>query len=163
LSPSRPTESKEKSSTGKQSKTIDSLAILPLENAGGDPETEYLSDGIAETLINTLAQLRKIRVVPRTLSFQYRGTGGETLKAGHELGVKAVLAGRMIQRGDDLTVSVETGRRGAPGAALGWAVQPEVRRPDCFTGRADNGDLREAAVAAHGRGKEETSQAPHTE
>ena len=95
------------SSTGKQGRTIDSLAILPLENASGDPETEYLSDGIAETLINTLAQLRKIRVVPRTLSFQYRGTGSESLKAGRELGVRAVLAGRMIQRGDDLTVSVE--------------------------------------------------------
>ena len=103
----RPTESREKSSTGKQSKAIDSLAILPLENASGDPQTEYLSDGIAETLINTLAQLRKIRVVPRTLSFQYRCTGGETLKAGRELGVKAVLAGRMMQRGDDLTISVE--------------------------------------------------------
>jgi non-specific serine/threonine protein kinase len=106
-SSARPMESREKSSTGKQTKSIDSLAILPLENASGDPETEYLSDGIAETLINTLAQLRKIRVVPRTLSFQYRGTGGESLKAGRALGVKAVLAGRMIQRGDDLTVSVE--------------------------------------------------------
>jgi serine/threonine-protein kinase len=97
----------EKSSRGQRVSTIDSLAVLPLENVSGDPETEYLSDGIAETLINTLAQLRKIRVVPRTLSFQYRGEGINSLAAGRELGVRAVLAGRMVQRGDDLIVSVE--------------------------------------------------------
>jgi serine/threonine protein kinase len=97
----------EKSSSGRHGGAIDSLAILPLENASGDPETEYLSDGIAETLINTLAQLRKIRVVPRTLSFQYRGGSVNSLQAGRELGVRAVLAGRLMQRGDDLIVSVE--------------------------------------------------------
>jgi TolB-like protein/Flp pilus assembly protein TadD len=98
---------REKSSSGKHASAIDSLAVLPLENASGAPETEYLSDGIAETLINSLAQLRKIRVVPRTLSFQYRGAGAEPLRAGRELGVRAVLVGRMMQRGDDLIVSVE--------------------------------------------------------
>ncbi len=103
--PSRPTESKEK--TGKQSKAIDSLAILPLENASGDPETEYLSDGIAEILIHTLAQLRKIRIVPRAIAFQHRGVGVNPLTVGRELGVKAVLAGRMIQRGNDLIVSLD--------------------------------------------------------
>ena len=71
----------DKPSSGKQAKVIDSLAVLPLENASGDPENEYLSDGIAETLINSLAQLRKIRVVPRTLSFRYRG-GLDPLAAG---------------------------------------------------------------------------------
>jgi non-specific serine/threonine protein kinase len=103
----RQIESKEKSSTGKQSKAIDSLAILPLENASGDPEKEYLSDGIAETLINTLAQLRKIRVVPRPTAFRYRGPSVDPVKAGQELGVRAVLSGRVVQRGDGLTVSVE--------------------------------------------------------
>jgi non-specific serine/threonine protein kinase len=103
----RPMESREKPSTGKQSKAIDSLAILPLENASGDPEKEYLSDGIAETLINTLAQLRKIRVVPRPTAFRHRGAGIDPVKAGLELGVRAVLSGRMVQRGDDLIVSVE--------------------------------------------------------
>ena len=62
--PSRdPVTAADKPSTGKQSKTIDSLAVLPFENASGDPDTGYLSDGIAESLINTLAQLRKIRVL----------------------------------------------------------------------------------------------------
>jgi TolB-like protein len=104
--PVRPSKT-ETPSPGKQPRAIDSLAVLPLENASGDPEIEYLSDGIAETLINSLAQLRKIRVVPRTLSFQYRVGGVESLRAGRELGVQAVLAGRLLQRGDDLIVSVE--------------------------------------------------------
>jgi len=103
----RPMESREKSSTGKQSKAIDSLAILPLENASGDPETEYLSDGIAETLIHTLAQLRKIRIVPRAIAFQHRGAGVNPLAAGRELGVRAVLSGRMVQRGSDLIVTID--------------------------------------------------------
>ena len=100
-------KSTDKPSSGKHQKAIDSLAILPLANSGGDPETEYLSDGIAETLINNLAQLRKMRVVPRTLSFRYRGAAADPLAAGRELGVRAVLGGRMMQRGDDLIVSVE--------------------------------------------------------
>jgi serine/threonine protein kinase/tetratricopeptide (TPR) repeat protein len=100
-------KSAEKSSTAKQTKMIDSLAILPLENASGDPETEYLSDGIAETLINTLAQLRRIRIVPRPVAFRYRGPLVDTLAVGRELGVRAVLSGRLVQRGENLIVSVE--------------------------------------------------------
>ena len=103
----RSAKSGEKPSSGKQARAIDSLAVLPLENVGSDPEKDYLSDGIAETLINSLAQLRKIRVVPRTLAFRHRGPTVDPLAVGRELGVRAVLAGRMVQRGDDLTVSVE--------------------------------------------------------
>lgn len=98
---------KSEKSSSKHSTAIDSLAVLPLENASGDPDAEYLSDGIAETLINSLAQLPKLRVVPRSASFRYRGANLDPIGIGHELGVRAVLAGRMVQRGDDLTVSVE--------------------------------------------------------
>ncbi|HXW61628.1 MAG TPA: protein kinase [Candidatus Acidoferrales bacterium] len=105
--PARSVEGREKSSTGKESKTIDSLAILPLENASGDPEREYLSDGIAETLMNTLSQLRKIRIIPWAVASRHRGPGLDPLKAGQELGVRSVLSGRMTQRGEDLMVSVE--------------------------------------------------------
>jgi eukaryotic-like serine/threonine-protein kinase len=97
----------DKSSSSRQSTAIDSLAVLPLENAGGDPDAEYLSDGIAETLINSLAQLRKLRVMPRSATFRYRGPDLDPVAIGRELGVRAVLAGRMVQRGDDLTVSLE--------------------------------------------------------
>jgi eukaryotic-like serine/threonine-protein kinase len=104
--PARPSKM-DRPSSGRQGSVIDSLAILPLENASADPETEYLSDGIAETLINTLAQLRKIRVVPRTTAFRHRGAGVDPMTAGREMGVKAVLTGRLLQRGNDLIVSVE--------------------------------------------------------
>ncbi|HTR46272.1 MAG TPA: protein kinase [Verrucomicrobiae bacterium] len=104
---SRPAKAADRPSSGKHAKAIDSVAILPLENAGGDPETEYLSDGIAETLINMLAPLRKVRIVPRALAFRHRGPGIDPLAAGRELGARAVLAGRMTQRGGDLIVSVE--------------------------------------------------------
>jgi serine/threonine protein kinase/Flp pilus assembly protein TadD len=103
----RAARASEKPSTGKQTRAIDSLAVLPLENASGDAEADYLSDGIAENLINTLAQLRKIRIVPRAVAFQHRGAGLNPLAVGRELGVRALLSGRMVQRGDDLIVSVE--------------------------------------------------------
>jgi len=103
---SRPVRA-DKSSSGKSAAAIDSLAVLPLENASGDPDAEYLSDGIAETLINSLAQLRKIRVVPRSAAFRFRGPGVDPMVVGPELGVRAVLTGRLSQRGDDLTISVE--------------------------------------------------------
>jgi TolB-like protein/Tfp pilus assembly protein PilF len=94
-------------SSAKRPGAIDSLAVLPLENASGDPDADYLSDGIAERLTNSLAQLHKIRVVPRTVAFRHRGLGVDALAAGRALGVRAVLAGRMVQRGGDLIVSVE--------------------------------------------------------
>jgi serine/threonine protein kinase/tetratricopeptide (TPR) repeat protein len=103
----RGAKSADKSSSGKHSKAIDSLAILPLENASGDPDAEYLSDGIAETLMNALAQMRKIRIIPWGVASRLRGPGVDPLNAGRELGVRAVLSGRMVQRGEDLIVSVE--------------------------------------------------------
>jgi serine/threonine protein kinase/tetratricopeptide (TPR) repeat protein len=106
-SPSSDRTSKADKSSSKHSAAIDSVAVLPLENASGDPDAEYLSDGIAETLINSLAQLRKLRVLPRSATFRYRGPNLDPVAIGRELGVRAVLAGRMVQRGDDLTVSVE--------------------------------------------------------
>ncbi len=106
-SPSRDRPSKSDKSSSKHSTAIDSVAVLPLENASGDPDAEYLSDGIAETLINSLAQVRKLRILPRSATFRFRGPNIDPVAIGRELGVRAVLAGRMVQRGDDLTVSVE--------------------------------------------------------
>jgi len=97
----------ERGSSGKHPGAISSLAVLPLENASGDPEKDYLSDGISETLINMLAQLRKIRIVPRGVAFRHREPGTDPLEAGRKLGVRAVLAGRLMQRGEDLIVSLE--------------------------------------------------------
>jgi len=88
-------------------KAIDSLAILPLANETHDPETDYLSDGITETLINNLSQLPKLRVLPRSTVFRYKGREMDPTALSRELGVRAVLTGRMVHRGDTLTIKVE--------------------------------------------------------
>ena len=86
---------------------IDSVAVLPFENVGGDPETEYLSDGIAENLINNLAKLSNLRVVPRGSAFLYKGRTVDEQTAGKELQVRAVVTGRVSQRGDSLVIGAE--------------------------------------------------------
>jgi TolB-like protein/Tfp pilus assembly protein PilF len=87
--------------------TIESLAVLPFVNAGGDPDTEYLSDGITENLINKLSQLPELKVMSSSSVFRYKGQERDAQKAGRELGVRAVLSGRLLQRGDGLSISVE--------------------------------------------------------
>ena len=86
---------------------IDSLAILPFQNASADPDTEYLSDGITEAIINTLSQLPKLRVVPRTTVFRYKGREVDPQAVGRELDTRAVVAGRVLQRGDTLIIRAE--------------------------------------------------------
>nr|MDQ5872187.1 protein kinase [Acidobacteriota bacterium] len=88
-------------------KTIDSLAVLPFVNAGGDPNAEYLSDGITESLINSVSQIPGIRVVSRASAFHYKGKDVGARAVGRELGVRAVLTGRIVQRGDALSIRAE--------------------------------------------------------
>ena len=88
-------------------KAIDSLAILPLVNETHDPETDYLSDGITETLINNLSQLPKLRVLPRSTVFRFKGREMDPTALSRDLGVRAVLTGRVVQRGDTLTIKVD--------------------------------------------------------
>jgi serine/threonine protein kinase/tetratricopeptide (TPR) repeat protein len=86
---------------------IDSIAVLPFENVGGNPDSEYLSDGITENLINSLSQIAKLRVVPRSTAFHYKGKKDEPEKIGKELGVSAIVTGRVTHRGDTFVVGVE--------------------------------------------------------
>jgi serine/threonine protein kinase/Tfp pilus assembly protein PilF len=85
----------------------DSLAVLPLVNATGDPETEYLSDGISESIINLLSQLPNLRVVPRTSVFRYKSREADLTSVSRDLHVRTVLTGKLIQRGDRLVVQTE--------------------------------------------------------
>src|SRR5262249_19099168 len=78
----------------RKSKGIESLAVLPLVNASGDPDSEYLSEGIAESLINSLAQIPKLRVVQRSTAFRYKGGTIDTQQVGSQLQVQAILTGR---------------------------------------------------------------------
>src|SRR5438094_5477838 len=86
---------------------IKSVAVLPFANASGDPNLEYLSDGITEDVIDRLSGLPNLRVISRTSAFRYKRRDIEPQKVGRELGVEALVMGRVIQRGDDLSVSAE--------------------------------------------------------
>ena len=86
---------------------IDSIAVLPFVNASGDPNTEYLSDGITESIINSLSQLPNLGVIARSSVFRYKGKDTDAPMVGRELNVRAVLTGRVVQRGDNLSISVE--------------------------------------------------------
>jgi TolB-like protein/Tfp pilus assembly protein PilF/tRNA A-37 threonylcarbamoyl transferase component Bud32 len=86
---------------------IDSVAVLPFVNASTDPDTEYLSDGITETLIGQLSQIPRLKVIARSTVFRYKGRNIDPQKVGRDLNVRAVLTGRVSQRGETLTVSME--------------------------------------------------------
>jgi len=86
---------------------IDSVAVLPFVNVSADPNTEYLSDGITESIINNLSQFPGLRVMARSTVFRYKGKEADPQKVGQELHVAAVLAGRLQQRGDTLIVQAE--------------------------------------------------------
>jgi len=86
---------------------INSLAVMPFVNTNGDPNNEYLSEGITDTLINNLSQLPSLRIVPRGRVFRYKGKEVEPEKVGQELNVRGVVTGRVLQRGDTLVVQAE--------------------------------------------------------
>jgi serine/threonine-protein kinase len=86
---------------------IESIAVLPFENRSADADAEYLSDGLTESLIYRLSQLPNLKVSPTSLVFRYKGKEADPIKAGNELGVSAVLSGRITQRGDNLMISAE--------------------------------------------------------
>ena len=86
---------------------IDSIAVMPFVNASGDPNNEYLSDGITESIINSLSQLPNLGVIARNSAFRYKGKDTDAPTVGRELKVSSVLTGRVVQRGDNLSISVE--------------------------------------------------------
>lgn len=90
-----------------RNQAINSLAVLPFTNVNADPNTEYLSDGITESLINSLSQLPSVKVRSRNSVFQYKGREIDLQKVGRELDVRAILTGRVEHHGDDLSITVE--------------------------------------------------------
>ncbi len=88
-------------------KAIDSLAVLPFVNAGNDPNAEYLSDGISESIINSLSQLPQLRVMAWNTVYRYKNADFDPLKIGADLDICAVVAGRVFQLGDRLVVKTE--------------------------------------------------------
>jgi TolB-like protein len=86
---------------------IDSVAVLPFVNASGNSDSEYLSDGITESLINSLSQLPRLKMMSRDSAFMYKGKDTDAHTVGQALGVRAVFKGRVMQRGDNLEISAE--------------------------------------------------------
>jgi serine/threonine-protein kinase len=87
--------------------TIQSIAVMPFANESGKPEFEYLSDGMTETLITSLSQIPNLNVKARSSVFRYKGKETNPKTLGQELNVQAILNGRVAQRGDDLTLTLE--------------------------------------------------------
>ena len=86
---------------------IDSVAVMPFENQNRQDEMDYMSDGLTDSIINSLTQLPNLRVIARSSVFRYKGKQTDPLVAAKELGVRAILTGRILQRGDSLTISTE--------------------------------------------------------
>ena len=92
---------------GRGTRPIDSIAVLPFVNTSGDPNTQYLSDGISEGVMHSLSQLPQLRVMARTSAFRYRGIDVDPQKVGRDLNVRAVLTGTLAKHGDVLRVEAE--------------------------------------------------------
>jgi len=120
---------------GHRGKPIHSIAVLPLVNAGADPNTEYLSDGIAENIINSLSRLPELRVMARSTVFHYKGRIVDPQTVGKELGVRAVLSGKVLQIGDRLIISTELADV-VDGAQL-WGEQYNRKLSDIFEVQED--------------------------
>lgn len=117
------------------SKVIDSVAVLPFENVAGDLEHEYLSDGIAGNLINTLATIPKLRVIAQSTVSRYKGRVTDALAIGRELNVRAVVTGKMMQGGGSLRIGTELVDV-ATGEQL-WGAQYNRRLGDIFAVQDD--------------------------
>ncbi|HKC63941.1 MAG TPA: tetratricopeptide repeat protein, partial [Pyrinomonadaceae bacterium] len=91
----------------KNNTAIQSIAVMPFVNEGGNADAEYLSDGMTETLISNLSQLPNLNVKARSTVFRYKGKETDAKTIGRELNVQAVLNGRVVQRGDQLTLTLE--------------------------------------------------------
>jgi eukaryotic-like serine/threonine-protein kinase len=101
VSSARPSPSRASKARGK------SLAILPFVNSSGDPEIEYLIDGITESIINSLSQLSGLRVVPRSLVFRYKGVQSDPSTIGLALNARTVLMGHVVRQGEVLNIQAE--------------------------------------------------------
>jgi len=86
---------------------IRSIAVLPFQNKSSDPDTDYLSDGLAESLIFRLSQLPGLKVSPTTSVIRFKGNDIDIKKIAADLGVDSIMTGRLLKRGDNLNITVE--------------------------------------------------------
>ena len=116
--------------TGAGAPPIDSLAVLPFVNATNDPKSDYLSDGVTESIINSMSQLPQLKVISRSTMFRFKGKNADAQDVGNQLKVKAVVAGRVSQLADRLTIQAELVNV-SDGAQL-WGEQYNRKFSDIF-------------------------------
>jgi serine/threonine protein kinase/Tfp pilus assembly protein PilF len=114
---------------------IDSIAILPLANASNEPDTEYLGEGLSESLSNSLSQLPHLKVKSRDSVSRYKTQGFDAQTAGRELGVRAILTGRVLKRGDTISTNVQL--VDVQGSNVIWGAQYHRKLADILTLQED--------------------------
>jgi TolB-like protein/tetratricopeptide (TPR) repeat protein/class 3 adenylate cyclase len=125
----------EKLRRARQEQARRAIAVLPFDNQNRDSDTDYLSDGIPESIIHSLSQLPQLRVMARSTVFSYKGKDVDPRKVGNDLGVDAVLMGRLIQQGDNLAIRTELVDV-ADGTEI-WGQQYNRRLADVFAVQED--------------------------
>jgi TolB-like protein/DNA-binding winged helix-turn-helix (wHTH) protein/tetratricopeptide (TPR) repeat protein len=143
------------SRTGRGGETIDSLAVLPFVNANADPNTEYLSDGLTESLINSLSQLPNLKVMSRDSAFRFKGKETDPQTVGRELNVRAIFKGKVTQRGDTLNISAEL-INARDGSHI-WGQQYDRKLADMVTLREEIAREMASALRMRLTGAEEKS------
>jgi TolB-like protein/Flp pilus assembly protein TadD len=111
-----------------KTRAIESIAVMPFINESGNADVEYLSDGMTETLIKSLSNLPNLSVKPRSSVFRYKGKDTDLKTIAKELNIQAILNGRVVQRGDQLTVSLELVN--AQKESVIWTEQYERKTSD---------------------------------
>lgn len=134
---------------------IDSIAVLPFVNTSKNPETEYLSDGISESIINNLTTISSLRVIPRSTVFRYKGKEIDPQQIARDLNVRAVVSGRVLQRGENLSVQTELvdvasnsqiwGARYERKVGDALALQQEISNEIATRLRQNEGELQSAS------------------
>ena len=140
---------------GRGGERIDSLAVLPFVNANADPNTEYLSDGLTESLINSLSQLPNLKVMSRDSAFRFKGKETDPQTVGRELNVRAIFKGKVTQRGDTLNISAEL-INARDGSQI-WGQQYDRKLADMVTLREEIAREMASALRMRLTGAEEKS------
>ncbi len=117
--------------TRSSSRPITSVAILPFVNDSKDPSAEYLSDGLTESIINSLSQLPNLKVMSRNAAFRFKGPNFDPVEAGRSLDVGAVLTGRLVKLDDNLVIKTEL-IKVADGSQL-WGAEYKTSVADIFS------------------------------
>lgn len=144
-----------RSHTANDAGPITSVAVLPFISATGSEESEYVSEGLAETLMNHLSRNPRLRVIPRNTVFRYRSDQISPKRIAEELGVRVVVAGRVVQRGDRLTVHVELIDPRAD--AQLWGARYERSRTELLTLQREMSEELAGALRTRGAPIEEMS------